>query len=152
MTKSIAELKISGTYRDDRHGDRVEAQKIAAIPLPPKHLTPTEKKVFTEVATLMFDNNSLASLDVYALEAYSVQLALFRLAKKSLQAEGQYIIEHTNKAGAKNLVPSPWLIVLKNSTDALLKFGAKLGMTPADRNKISKVVDEEPNEGLGLLR
>jgi P27 family predicted phage terminase small subunit len=148
MTKTTRELQISGTYRSDRHGERVEAEKPSGVPIAPGHLTTAEKKIFNEVAALMYKNDSIASLDSYALETFSVQLCLFRKAKKELQKSGEYLVSQTNKNGSTNQVASPWLKVLKDSNDVVLKLSAKLGLTPMDRNKVSKVVDSEPGSPL----
>lgn len=148
MTKTTRELQISGTYRSDRHSDRVEAEKPSIAPTAPSHLTAAEKKIFDEVAALMFENDSISSLDSYALETFSVQLCLFRKAKKELQKSGDYLVSQTNKNGSTNLVASPWLKVLKDSNDVVLKLSAKLGLTPMDRNKVSKVVDSVPGSSL----
>jgi P27 family predicted phage terminase small subunit len=144
--KTIQEHKISGTFSNSRHGDKVEATKPEKLPEAPKHLTLTERKIFNHVAELMQKQDSLASLDAYALEVFSVQMALFRKAKKELDKTGQYITSHTNKSGSTNQVPSPWLTILKNTTDAIQKQSAKLGLTPIDRGRVSKVVDENPGE------
>lgn len=136
--KPVVELKNQGTYKEGRHGNRATAEAPAGIPEPPKHLTRIEAKIFREIAKKMTDNSSISTLDVYTLEQYSVQLALFRKAKKELEVSDEYVITHINKAGAENQIPSPWLTVLKNTSDALLKLTAKLGLSPMDRNKVSK--------------
>lgn len=136
--KTTQELKNQGTYKPYRHDQRVAAEPPDGVPQPPRHLTRTEKKIFSEIAGKMVETDSISSLDVYALECYSVQLALFRKAKKELEKKDEYITVHTNKGGGSNLVPSPWLTVLKQTTDALLKLTAKLGLSPVDRNKVSK--------------
>ena len=98
----------------------------------------------------MFENDSLSSLDVYALESFAVRLSLSRMAKAELEKSGQYIASHTNKGGSTNLVPSPWLTVLKNTSDHLLKLSAKLGLNPVDRNKANKI--EKINNDMSLMR
>jgi P27 family predicted phage terminase small subunit len=142
--KSIQDHQRDGTYNSTRHSDRFETSKPSTPPNPPRHLSHVEKKAFREIAKLMHENESLSNLDVYALENFSVQLCLFRRAKRELEKSGEFVTTHTNKAGASNQVPSPWLTILKNSTDAMLKFGAKLGLSPTDRNKISKTGNDVP--------
>jgi P27 family predicted phage terminase small subunit len=150
--KSINELRISGGYREDRHGDRVETPKPLNAPEAPRHLSRSEKIVFTEISELMFENNSIAKLDVYALEAISIQICLLRKARKELAKTGEYIMPYTNKNGSTNLVPNPWLQVMKNATDAIIKLSAKLGATPMDRAKISKVAEGNKEGENSLLR
>jgi P27 family predicted phage terminase small subunit len=145
--KSTQELKITGTYREDRHADRVEGKSPKEIPAAPAHLSKEEAQIFEEVATLMMENESLAELDYNAVEQYSVQLNIFRKAKKELEKnKNGYVVPHTNKAGATNMIPSPWLTILKTSQDALIKLNAKLGLTPVDRNKVAKVQGKDTTD------
>lgn len=146
--KSKEEHILNGTYRNDRHAGKVDVKAIDDIPEAPKHLNSEEAEIFTEIAVKMIGNESLSTLDVYALESFAVQLTLSRKAKKELEKTGEYITPHTNKNGSTNLVPSPWLIVLKNSSDILLKLSAKLGLTPVDRAKASKVERAVKTESL----
>jgi P27 family predicted phage terminase small subunit len=136
--KSVSEHQLNGTFRKDRHGNKPTMKKPKDIPPAPEHLTKAEAKIFNEIAKKLFENEVLSTLDVYTIETYAVQLNLFRKAKHELEKTGEYVSEYTNKAGASNLVPSPWLQVLKNSGDALLKLSGKLGLNPTDRHKASK--------------
>jgi P27 family predicted phage terminase small subunit len=136
--KSIFEHQIDGTYKESRHGNRAIMKQPKQIPPAPEHLTKEEGKIFSEIAKKLFENELLSSLDIYSLECYSVQLALYRRAKRELEKSGQYISSFTNKSGAVNLVPSPWLQVLKNSGDLLLKLSTKLALNPTDRHKATK--------------
>lgn len=144
--KNVHELKISGTYREDRHGDRAEGMKPSCAPQPPAHLTAAEKKIFREVAETMFESSFITDLDVNVLELYAVQMALFRKAKKQLQKGKEYTTEYINKSGAKNEVPSAWLKIMNDSTDQLLKLQAKLGLTPTDRKKVSLATKGEEDD------
>lgn len=149
--KSVETHIIQGTYRRDRHEKKVQMRRLKKVPEPPQHLSKVEAKIFLEIARKLHGNDLLSGLDVYALESYAVQLALSRKAKAELEQSGEYVVEYINKNGSKNMVPSPWLIVLKNSADILLKLGAKLGLSPADRAKASRL-DGDPAEGKSLLR
>src|SRR5690606_20973252 len=148
--KTVQEHILNGTFRTDRHGNKGEVKAGFTVPEPPDNLSKEEKKIFTEIAKKMFENELISVLDTYTLENYCIQLALCRRAKRELEKSGDYIVEHTNKNGSRNLVPSPWLIVLKNSSDILLKLGAKLALNPVDRGRATKTARE--NEQNGLLK
>jgi P27 family predicted phage terminase small subunit len=150
--KDITDHILSGTFRPDRHSNRAIMKQPKDIPAPPEHLTKEEGKIFSEIAKKLFENDLLSSLDIYSLECYSVQLALFRKAKRELDKSGQYITGYTNKSGHENLIPSPWLQVLKNSGDLLLKLSAKLALNPVDRRKASKVEKRENQNEKSLLK
>lgn len=149
--KTVEEHILNGTFRNGRHGNKAEVVAISSIPEPPDHLSKEEARIFGEIAEKMFHNELISSLDVYALENYAIHLALLRKAKKELEKSGEYIVAHTNKNGSTNLVPSPWLMVVKNSSDHLLKLGAKLALNPVDRGRATKTAREN-KEKSSLLK
>jgi P27 family predicted phage terminase small subunit len=146
--KSKEEHKNNGTFRADRHEGKVDIDGIDRIPKAPEQLNADEAAIFDDIASKMFKQDSLSDLDLNALEVYCVQLNLFRKAKSELDRTGEYVTEHTNKAGKTNLVPSPWLMVLKTAGDQLLKQSTKLGLTPVDRSKANKVGRRKKEESL----
>lgn len=150
--KDISDHILNGTYREHRHGNRPTMKQPKNIPPAPEHLTKSEAKIFTEIARKLFENDLLSTLDIYSLETYAVQLNLFRKAKAELEKSGEYVSQYTNKGGATNLIPSPWLQVLKNSGDALIKLSAKLALSPADRNKATRTEKAENQREKSLLK
>lgn len=136
--KTVEMHQFEGTYREDRHGKKAEVKPISQIPEPPSHLTKEEAKIFREIAAKMFENELISTLDTYTLENYCIQLALCRKAKKELEETGEYVTVHINKNGSANSVPSPWLMILKSSSDIMLKLGGKLGLNPVDRGRATK--------------
>lgn len=49
---------------------------------------------------------------------------------------GSYIVEYTNKAGAKNLVKNPHYALIENLRRDMLTYCAQLGLTPAGLKRI----------------
>lgn len=142
--KTLREHEISGTFRKSRHGKKA-GKAPSRVPTPPDHLTEEEAKIFKDIAKKMTKNDSLATLDTYTLEQYAVQMALFRKARHELsKPNAQYI-----STSARGVAPSPWTVILQKSNDALLRLGAKLGLNPQDRGRITKV--ERENEAKDSL-
>jgi len=51
--KTVAELKLAGTYRRDRHGSRVDGHHVAGLPARPSDLSDDQSRVWdTVVASL----------------------------------------------------------------------------------------------------
>lgn len=150
--KEIADHILNGTYRQDRHGNRPTMKQPNSTPKAPNHLTREEAEIFTEIAKKLFENELLSNLDIYTLETYAVQLALYRRARRELEKSGEYVSTFTNKSGHKNLIPSPWLQVLKSSGDLLLKLSAKLALNPTDRHKATKTEKAENQKEKSLLK
>ena len=107
-------------------------------PIAPDHLSESEAQIFNEIAEKMHESGSLSTLDVYALENYSVQLCLFRRANSELQKTGEYIVNQTVKNNVQAPAPSPWIRILRDTSSALTVLSAKLGLTPTDRKRVSK--------------
>ncbi len=141
--KSIEKHHRDGTFEKSRHSDRVTTETPGSLKAP-ANLNKEQAKIFRDVAAKMLENKSLADLDRNALELYSIQFALMRKATAELESEGEVITVET-KSGTM-VIESPWVKILQKSSDLVMKLSAKLGLTPVDRNKATKVQEKEQKE------
>lgn len=70
-------------------------------------------------------------------------LELERLAKEYKKSGCITIVEHTNKAGATNLVKSPIRCAIEDVYSLLLAYERELGLTPAAMKKMGAGVEEK---------
>ena len=70
-------------------------------------------------------------------------LELGRLAKEYQKSGCVTIVEHTNKAGATNLVKSPIRCAIEDVYNLLLAYERELGLTPAAMKKLGAAVEEK---------
>ena len=68
---------------------------------------------------------------------------LGRLAKEYKKFGCVTIVEHTNKAGATNLVKSPIRCAIEDVYNLLLAYERELGLTPAAMKKLGVAVEEK---------
>lgn len=62
------------------------------------------------------------------------------------EAGKQTVIEHTNKAGAKNVVKHPALVVINDMNRDALAYWRDLGLTPAGLKRINEEAMEASKE------
>ena len=70
---------------------------------------------------------------------------LEELEKEYAESGGGRFVEYTNKAGATNLVPSPYIRAIEDVYAELIVHERELGLTPAALRKIA-ATDETPKE------
>ena len=61
--------------------------------------------------------------------------------------KGKTVITHTNKAGAKNYVKNPALVIVDEMNKTALSYWRDLGLTPAGLKKIGESVIEVRQQG-----
>lgn len=55
-----------------------------------------------------------------------------------IDSGGELIIEHTNKAGATNIVKNPYYLIIENLRVSMLQYMRELGLTPTGLKKINE--------------
>lgn len=123
-------LKLTGGYRPDRHGDRVDADglEIAEELNCPDHLDDAARAEWARVTAVLSPLGVATSLDRAALAVYCLSWSRWVEAEGEI-AEGGLVVEGHRGV----MVPNPLLRVSRDSRDAMLKAAAKLGLTPGDR-------------------
>lgn len=110
---------------------------------PPKWLKDSVAKkewlrLVEEYKTLsIISNLDLNNLGIYC-NAYSSYLEV----SKKLNKE-DYIVEHTNKAGATNCIENPLLKIQKYYSEEIKKYSSLLGLTIDSRLKIAAIKSTE---------
>lgn len=110
---------------------RVEAVRVSQIK-PAVALNEEEKSFFRAVATHLEMHNALEAVDTMVLTMLARNMFKYTIASAELQCLDDYWQEHTN--GAKS--PSVAAQLEKAAEDQILKLSTKLGLSPADREKI----------------
>lgn len=117
---------------------KVEIQPTKGAPVPPADL---KGEAFAEWARIVPELEKvgiLCTIDRAYLVAYVEAWSAFCEARESLHTEGATIM---GRDGGK--VRNPAAVVMKDSLDMMLKFGAKFGLSPADRARLAKAPEPE---------
>ena len=147
--KSTRELpnkikEIQGTLEKSRVPDNpFVPESFDGTPDPPEDLGKIGKRIWTGTVSELQENGMLYNLDIPMLHIYCQEYENYQMAEKELKNNGR-VIEQTNKAGATNLVQSPWINIKSKSWEVIKAISLQFGLTPLARNKIE--VPEKPKE------
>lgn len=134
--KSIWEHMIDGTYRESRHGPKLEANQLEMPPdIKPSHWLSTEAKAyFKELAPQLWKMGILDRLSLRLFEALCLTLAERDTLKQILDTEGEVV---NGKVHILSRTYNQWI-------KQTLRLFRIFGMTPAARQKlgIGRIADE----------
>lgn len=77
-------------------------------------------------------------------------LKLEELEKEYEKSNGARFVEYTNKAGATNLVPNPYIRAIEDAYAELIVHERELGLTPAALRKIATAEEQPTKSKLAL--
>ena len=121
-----------------------EPRPTMKAPKPPADLKGEAFAEWSRVVPELDRIGLLSVVDRAYLVGYCEAWASFCEAREELNENGVLV---TGRDGG--LVRNPAAIVMKDSLDMMLKYGAKFGLSPADRAKLGRVPDKEDDEGEG---
>ena len=133
--KTVKELKLTGQYRKDKHGDRCDAELTPGQPRMPKWIGSVEgKQLWRRVVPPLCKAGIAAQEDGDALAAMCWWYGEFRGAVKMEP------VSLAEKERAINIARKSW--------DECLALMRRFGLTPSDRAslKIGKVDDRSAKE------
>lgn len=126
--KSIAELKLAGTYRHDRHGDRDDAPLFDDSPSRPKGMDKIAAKYWREVIQPLIDKKAVNAVDRPALEALANFYAVYHTQMRAY-------LENPTSVGLFNMMNKSW--------STYSRLAASFGLTPKDRSNVAKTVPKK---------
>lgn len=118
---------------------------------PPEYLDINARKYY-RVIVRNFPEGILNKLDGLTVAIVADALSKMIQCQMILKEEG-LLTEYTNKAGATNISEHKAIGIYQKYSQIFNTFGSKLGLSPADRAKLSLLnVAEEEDEVLKLLK
>jgi P27 family predicted phage terminase small subunit len=134
--------------------NRSEPVPAADVVAPPVWLSEEARQLWDQLAP---DLERQGVLKPWDCEEFGVwcDAAARRREAAGMLTTGQSVTREPvmSKSGelvGHKLVRNPWTLVLKDTTDTLLRFGARFGLTPSDRSQL-KVGDGNANPTDDLL-
>ena len=137
--KDVNILKDQGTYRADRHGDRLFIEE-ALTEQPSEWLTPDEKELWAKWYPLLQKNDILKETDEVAFGLMCKKLSRVQMFAQLFRFTPDYIIEHISDAGATVKKKDPMYEIMVAEERDLMKILTEFGLTPASRGKIKTAV------------
>jgi phage terminase small subunit len=126
-------LKLAGTFRDDRHGSRVDDPEILLGP-PPKGMDKTARALWLKIKK---EALWIKGVDASFVEVYVTNFANWRKTQKVVDE-----IASTSLVGTD--AHAQVARTAKIHYDQFTAAAARLGLSPTDRAKVEKV--EPPKE------
>lgn len=132
--KSIAELKLHGNYREDRHGARADIEEVVSgVPDKPPGLNEHESWMWDLVIEEYGDEGPVRRIDTAAL------LQACRLWGLLQQSQAEAASDPTDK-NLRCAVTSYYA--------AWDRAAAKLGITPRDRRSVAGSMEKKQKQGV----
>lgn len=119
--KTVEELKLHGNFNVTRHKDRLAAPVATGQPIKPDHLTGEASDLWDFIAAKLVDNGTVKEQDTMALVVACEMWALYRAAVT---------------VSLENPADRDARITVLHYKAAWESSAAKLGLNPADRQKI----------------
>jgi P27 family predicted phage terminase small subunit len=135
--KSTEAHKKRGTYRNDRHAGRAEAEP--GIPEPPRTLSADAKAEWKLVVGRLAAANLVATLDRAGLALYCQAWADYWAARKIVTEQGW-----TAVGSQGQIVEHPAVKAMQNAWARCLQAAKEFGMTPASRASIRPAGKGQP--------
>ncbi len=109
--------------------------------LRPTWLSASAAEVWGTYAPDLIARKILTPWDVEHFAVWCDAAATARAASAALDAQGMVIetdaFDRNGRNTGKRLTRNPWVLVLKDSTSTMQRFGARFGMTPSDRAQLN---------------
>lgn len=143
--KPTSQLKIDGTFRKDRHGDRIDASvDFSGQPLKPPELRDEGSALWDKLTNQLAAARIVSELDGPSLAAMCMWWQRYIDLHRAMEQlhisdeDGDILEKRANRA---------W--------KAFEGVACKFGMTPADRAKLkaaeTKETKDDPLKGLGIV-
>lgn len=134
MTKEQIEQRLEGEIKPNT--DKVKC---------PYWLDDIAADEWDRIVDELIELGLMTNVDVSALGVYCDCYSKYVQATKKLEETG-LTTEFTNKSGATNVVPSPYVNIQNKYGDMLKKYLTEFGLTPSARAKLAipKKEDKKP--------
>lgn len=138
--KPIGDLKKQGTYRKDRHGNRLEGaiKTVETPPEPPSHFGERHRNTWARVCREVFELGILAKPDVYILEMFVSYWLLWQDAQAEVQKSGVTIVDEDSG----KLIKNPAVSVMADAAKTVKEIAGLIGFSPRARMGIKTEAKE----------
>ncbi len=137
--KPVDQKKLEGNP-GKRKLNQGEPRGAPGGPTCPESIVDEERSIWFRVVGVLPSYRASAS-DEFAIEVFASAVAQYRRAKGLVKEQGDLIV---GAGGAP--IKNPAHTVLRDAVSTIDKFGAKLGLSPADRARLMNGESESEDE------
>jgi P27 family predicted phage terminase small subunit len=149
--KPIAELKMHGAYREDRHGKKTLRFTPGATA--PKYLSKVARQEWNRVAPLLEEQGVLQNIDQSLLASYCQMYGHWRASEDDIAKNGLVIMvsSQTRTGRTDKPIPNPAVTNSIRFHRAMVAMAVKFGINPLDRPRIEVPKEEEEEDDTDLM-
>lgn len=138
---------VMGTDRPDRANLKAPTSPAVPLPKPPAAFSAGQKRAWRELAELVDPMRITSRADVVAFREMARCMALIEQADLELKKYGRTDYQVVTETGIsyRKYTQVETLATFEKILDAKL---SRFGMSPADREKVSKIGDDEADDPL----
>lgn len=127
--KSTDDLKKSGTFRKDRHENRIETVVIPmeTVPDPPEYFDKRHREKWSNTCKKMFDLSILADQDKDLIEVYVCHWFLWLDSSAEVRKKGVTFSDEGR------IIKNPAVAIMNESAKVVNQMGALFGFSPRAR-------------------
>lgn len=140
------ELRVLSGGKKHRMREEVPAEPLKAAPNAPETLTPDAKDLWDELAPKLIGLGLLTDMDMGTLEGYCAAWVTYKQAQAAIDEHG---LVYSTPTG--NLRPRPEVNIAHKYLQLLRGYMNELGLSPAARAHMSKVLPAAQKETLNEL-
>lgn len=148
--KSASDHKKAGTFRGDRHADRIgdSITPIKHLPDPPEYFDKRHQEVWKRVCKGIVDMGAMAEPDTFQIEIFVTHWFIWKDAMADVQKNG-YTVMVEVAAGMRSTT-NPALAVMSDSAKICASIADKFGFSAKARMGI-KVADASKEKAATIL-
>jgi P27 family predicted phage terminase small subunit len=135
---------IQGT--DQQASEAMPVQQ-RGTPDMPRNLSADARPVWRHICGFLSDLEVLTKADLFCIEGLAETVADLRHIRQSLNSfdDGKPVYVTKDLKGNILYKPRPEMGMILSCNNAIMLWVQRLGLSPADRNKLTKIVDTETN-------
>lgn len=134
--KSVAQHKLDGTYRADRHANTLAADALKKAPKPPAHLSKQEASAWKRITANLVEIGVLCPIDLPQIERYFEIRRNYEIARDGLEKMGLLIVQEGSQ-GQTREITNPMFGIMMECHRRMLEIEEKYGFSPTGRRKIT---------------
>lgn len=141
--KTIEKHKKDGTYRPERHGNKVETKPMQTVPKPPSTLPEGAKAYWKAICQELISRSLLQSKDLMAIEVLASTHYFAVTCAQIVDKEGVVLVMPGREGDVTRKHPA--LAGFLDAQVKLLTLYGRFGLTVIDGQKIAAVDQETDN-------
>lgn len=143
--KSTKQLKDEGTFRKDRHGDKIELSLLKGVPLPPEDFDLEHRKEWERVCRLLIYNAEIMTqVDVDSVRKYC-ELSIFTRKLFANLVEKGTTYEVTEGAGKGTIRANPAFEQYSKACGLMFRLFERFAFDPRSRQAL-KMIEPKSKE------